>query len=162
MPNYKNYENESLRQKLLKIIPPDRYGNFNGIVIDVFLRRAYEFDIPEDRILDEARNFERNIETISFEYGPETKDADWAGLTWTPTATQKGKIQLNGTYYKEMLALYNRNNKHDKAQREMIFLQMYEALIHEIYHGIGTYFINYISGTALKGNEENRRYKRGI
>ena len=151
MPNYKNYENEELRNKLLQIFANERYGNFNGAVIDAFLRRAYEFDMPETRILEEAQNFEKCIESIKFVYGEGFKIETWSGATYGVSSDRKGRIEINGEYYKRRLA------KAGELGKEAVFADMYETLIHEIFHGIGKYLTEIGYGTALKSREDNRR-----
>ena len=149
MAKYKNYENEQLRQKLLQIITPNMYKKFNGIVIDVFLRRAYEFNLSDDQILSNARNFVKNIGNISFSNNKKIKKASWLGATYPPSKSEKGYILLNKELYKKKL------RGKTKEKKDEVFLEMYETLTHEIFHGIS----EHSTGTALHTSEIFRRYK---
>ena len=98
--------------------------------------------------MDDAINFEKNVERIVIVEGNGVKDVNWSGHFVPGQYGQKGYIRINGEYFKSLLKLNNNNDF-----RNNIFQSMYETLTHEVFHGIA----NNITGTALDLKGRNTR-----
>ena len=122
----KKYYDDALWDKLIKIIPPDTYGDFTGSIIHILMRRKAEFDLPEEQILEEAQNFRQNVETISFVDPPDPKN-NYTGVF----RGEKKAIEINFQHFKKM--------EESGWPPEAIYQDLFETLTHEVYHGINYY-----------------------
>ena len=152
MPNFKNYKKEELKQKLNKIITPRQYKEFSDLLVDIFLRRAYEFELSDEEILNTARAFSRNIRNVKLKYDCGEKESTAMGWTVYPKLFIKGNIRLHGDKYEQEL-----EGKTEKEQ-ERIFLGMYESLTHEVFHGVGVYLTDKNPDKHFVKRNERRNY----
>ena len=125
----KSYNNNKLRRKLKKIITRKKYGDWAIILEDVFQRRAYEFELTDEEIIAEARNFVQNVNEICWVSENELDSSSTVGIYFSG---DNGRICLNQDYFL---------NEYRYAQSNIDFGQMlYEVLTHEIYHAISDWY----------------------
>ena len=141
---YKKYKNPELEKKLSEIIPLGTYGQFGPLVIDILLRRAYEFDLTEEEILNDAKNLRKNVKTIGFEDRKKIKlryngmyDHDHKTILINKTQIKKRIIKMGG-------------NPNDFSFVRMQGEYIYKILAHEVFHGIAAHKY----GTALDRDKE--------
>lgn len=146
----KSYNNNKLRRKLKKIITRKKYGDWAIILEDVFQRRAYEFELTDEEIIAEARNFVQNVNEICWVSENELDSSSTMGIYFSG---DNGRICLNQDYFL---------NEYRYAQSNIDFGQMlYEVLTHEIYHAISDWYkLDYTMGLVFY--DMIKGYYRGI
>lgn len=122
----KPYYNHDIEAELNQIIPKEKYKDFTVLLRDMFHRRAYEFGFSNQEILEEARNFAKNVENIVFA-PKEDMGSENAMGTYYPS---EHTIRLNQDYYM---------NKEYKTRESDFSVAMYSTLVHEVYHAINDY-----------------------
>lgn len=122
----KPYYNHDIEAELNQIIPKEKYKDFTVLLRDMFHRRAYEFGFSNQEILEEARNFTKNVDNIVFA-PKEDMGSENAMGTYFPS---EHTIRLNQDYYM---------NKEYKTRESDFSVAMYSTLVHEVYHAINDY-----------------------
>lgn len=129
MKNEKPYYSKELASKLRRVIPRSKYGDFTVIIEDIFHRRAYEFGFSDEEIIEQAKNFAKNVDQIQF---ASSEDPAIGGTAMGVYCPAENLIKLNQDYYLN----YERTAKSTEEFGE----QMYETLTHEVYHAIGDHW----------------------
>lgn len=126
--NDKPYYSIELANKIRRILNRNVYGDFAIILEDIFQRRAYEFGFSDEEIIEQAKNFAKNVKSIEF---MSSTDKSFDGTAMGVYCVNENKIKINQDYY---LAQEKRN-----ASVVEFGEKIYETLTHEVYHGIGDY-----------------------
>lgn len=141
--NEKKHYRKSLDKILKNYITKKEYGDFAGILKEIFQRRAYEFEFSNAHIENEIKNFIKNIKTIKF-VSPQNEKVMSANADGLYSPSKK-TIFINEDHYSSKFQ--------NKSSREEVALNLYETLTHEVYHsvqpGLTYYAEDEYRGTAL-------------
>ena len=91
---------------------------FKSILVDILMRRAYEFDLKGPEIIQDMESLKNNLKSIKIEEMP--KSYKWASGLYTPS---KKQITLGTKFVKDII----KNNDYET---------FYEVFTHEVYHAL--------------------------
>ena len=124
----KQYHNEELQKILEKDLTEYRYGEFAGILQDIFQRRAFEFNYSNEEMKEQLDIFlsrVKRIKVVSKKDMSRNSDEELAGRY----ITGRKAIEFNREYYEKVCDWC-------KGDKEKIGQVYYEILAHEAFHAI--------------------------
>ena len=119
----KQYHNEELQKILEKDLTEYRYGEFAGILQDIFQRRAFEFNYSNEEMREQLDIFlsrVKKIKVVSKKDMSRNSDEELAGRY----ITGRKAIEFNREYYEKVCDWC-------KGDKEKIGQVYYEILAHE-------------------------------